>query len=173
MRRRGFIQVGEGGMASRNGKRLISNILRKNMGLWTIQDRHWPILIAVFITEMVIPFKHVIIISSSSSIQRLWRRLTSDDQFPFLFLNLDMTLWNLISWEFAFNWKREWTVNSWVKKDDEFRNFVHLNRGMKKIMKRRSTQINKQFMQLPKESLKKFRLAGIRALDLCDSNQLS
>ena len=39
-----------------------------------------PILIAVFITEMVIPFKHVIIISSSSSsIQRLWRRLTNDD----------------------------------------------------------------------------------------------
>ena len=98
------------------------------------------------------------------TIQRLWRRLTNDDQFPFLFRNLDMTLWNLISWEFAFIWKREWTVNSWVKKNDEFMNFVHLYRGMKKMMWRRSTQRNKQFMQLWKESLKISGLPGYEPL---------
>lgn len=53
--------------------------------------------------------------------------------------------------------------------EDKMKNiiFKHLNCGMKKLEKRRTSQLNKQLMQLRKENLKKYRLARFSTLTNC------
>ena len=46
--------------------------------------------------------------------------------------------------------------------NDDYMNFIYWNREIKKYMQRRSSQLKTQLIQLRKESLKKFRLAGSR-----------
>ena len=54
--------------------------------------------------------------------------------------------------------------------NDEYMNFIYLNRGMKKYMHTRSSQLKTQLMQLQKQSLKNSGLPGFKPNTLSDIN---